>query len=222
VFDTDIEGARDSNVRTSIEEEIVEIQQDTNGSENSSGQRDLIAFRLGDQTYALPIEPIVRIIEMVTITPIPQLSKTVEGVINVQGKAVPVINLRRQFGLPQVPFGLRTPIIVVQVDEHKFGLVVDEVIDVLSLAAEQVVRVVDIMPDGVDSASILEGLVHIQNDTVLVLDVEHLLAPGQAQALMEVAASLPEVTIEEEAAEQVLEDAMNEVGQAAPPVDEAE
>jgi purine-binding chemotaxis protein CheW len=222
VFDTDIEGVRDSNVRTSIEEEIVEIQQGTNGSEDSSVQRDLIAFRLGEQTYALPIEPVVRIIEMVTITPIPQVNRAVEGVINVQGTAVPVINLRRQFGLPQVPFGLRTPIIVVQVGEHRFGLVVDEVIDVLSLAAEQVVRVVDIMPDGVGEASILEGLAHIQNDTVLVLDIEHLLVPGQAQALMEVAASLPEVTIEEKVAEQVLADSVDSVGQAAPSVDEAE
>ena len=200
----------------------MEIHQATNGSGNSSDQRDLMAFRLGKQTYALPIEPIVRIIEMVTITPIPQVSRMVEGVINVQGAAVLVINLRRQFGLPEVPLGLRTPIIIMQVGEQKFGLIVDEVIDVLNLAAEQVVRVVDIMPDGVGETPILEGLAHVHDDTVLVLDVEHLLVPGQAQALVEVVASLPEVTTEEEMAKRALADAMASVGQATPSVDEAE
>jgi purine-binding chemotaxis protein CheW len=200
----------------------VEIHQATDGPGNSSDQRDLMAFRLGNQTYALPIEPIVRIIEMVTITPIPQVSKMVEGVINVQGEAVIVIKLRRQFGLPEVPLGLRTPIIIVQVGEQKFGLIVDEVIDVLNLMGGQVVRVADIMPDGVGEVPILEGLAHVEDDTVLVLDIEHLLLPGQAQALVEVAANLPEVATEEEMSEQTLADMMASVGQLAPSVDEAE
>jgi purine-binding chemotaxis protein CheW len=215
-------GVGKSNVRTSVKEEIVEIHQATNGSGNSSDQRGLMAFRLGNQTYALPIEPIVRIIEMVTITPIPKVSRMVEGVINVQGKAVLVINLRRQFGLPEVPLGLRTPIIIVQVGELKFGLIVDEVIDVLNLAAERVVRVADIMPNGVGETPILEGLVHVEGDTVLVLDIEHLLVPGQAQALVEVAASLPEVMTEEGVTKQMLADAVASAGQVTPSVDETE
>jgi purine-binding chemotaxis protein CheW len=215
-------GVGKSNVRTSVKEEIVEIHQATNGSGNSSDQRGLMAFRLGNQTYALPIEPIVRIIEMVTITPIPKVSRMVEGVINVQGQAVLVINLRRQFGLPEVPLGLRTPIIIVQVGELKFGLIVDEVIDVLNLAAERVVRVADIMPNGVGETPILEGLVHVEGDTVLVLDIEHLLVPGQAQALVEVAASLPEVMTEEGVTKQMLADAVASAGQVTPSVDETE
>jgi purine-binding chemotaxis protein CheW len=181
-----------------------------------------MAFRLGNQTYALPIERIVRIIEMVTVTPIPQVGRMVEGVINVQGEVVLVINLRRQFGLPEVPLGLRTPIIIVQVGEQKFGLIVDEVIDVLSIAARRVVRVRDILPDGVGEIPILEGLVHVQDGTVLVLEVEHLLLPGQAQALVEMAASLPEVTVEEEATKQVFVDDAVSLGLAPPSVDEAE
>jgi purine-binding chemotaxis protein CheW len=215
-------GVGRSNVRTSIKEETVEIHQATNDTENSSDQRDLMAFRLGNQTYALPIERIVRIIEMVTVTPIPQVGRMVEGVINVQGEVVLVINLRRQFGLPEVPLGLRTPIIIVQVGEQKFGLIVDEVIDVLSIAARRVVRVRDILPDGVGEIPILEGLVHVQDGTVLVLEVEHLLLPGQAQALVEMAASLPEVTVEEEATKQVFVDDAVSLGLAPPSVDEAE
>jgi purine-binding chemotaxis protein CheW len=207
---------------TSIKEEIVDIHQATNGPGTLLNQRDLMAFRLGNQTYALPIESIVRIIEMVTITPIPQVSRMVEGVINVQGVAVLVVNLRRQFGLPEVPLGLRTPIIIVQVGEQRFGLIVDEVIDVLNLEAGQVVRVADILPDGVGDVPILEGLAHVQDDTVLVLDIEHLLLPGQAEALVEMAASLPEVVPEEKVTEQTLADTLASVGQLAPPSDKAE
>ena len=174
--------------------------------QGSPDQRDLVAFRLGDQTYALHIEPIVRIIEMVTITPIPQSSRTVEGVINVQGVTVPVVNLRRHFGLPVVPFGLRTPIIIVQIGEQTFGLIVDKVIDVLNLAVQQIARVEDILPEEMREAPVLGGVVHVDNGTVLLLELEHLLKPGQAQALIEAVSTLPAIAVER--AEQDVEPAV--------------
>lgn len=173
----------------------MENRQAENSGEGLSDRRDLVVFRLAHQTYALPIEPIVRIIEMVTITPIPQLSNVVEGVINVRGVAVPVINLRRHFGLPDVAWGLRTPIILVQIGEQTFGLIVDEVIDVLSLSANQVSRVADILPEVMSEEPIVRGVVHVQGDTVLLLDVEYLLSPTHMQILLQVVAALPEPVV---------------------------
>jgi purine-binding chemotaxis protein CheW len=174
-----------------IKEVVVVNWQTANGSGDPSSQRDLVAFRLAHQTYALPIEPIVRIIEMVTITPIPQVSSAVEGVINVHGVAVPVINLRRHFGLLQAPLALRTPIILVQPGRQMFGLIVDEVIDVLSLSPGQVSRVADILPEGVGEAPVLQGVAHVQNDTVLLLDIEYLLSPTHMQKLAQAIKALP-------------------------------
>jgi purine-binding chemotaxis protein CheW len=173
-------------------------QQSTDNWENLSDSQSLVAFRLGQQIYALPIEPIAQIIEMITITPIPQVSSAVEGVINVRGVVVPVINLRRHFGLPTVPPGLRTPIILVQVGERTVGLIVDEVIDVLNLSADQVARITDVLPEGLGESQVLQGLVHIQSDTVLLLDLEHIFQPHQAQALARAVATLSDATIEEE------------------------
>jgi purine-binding chemotaxis protein CheW len=153
--------------------------------------RDWVTFRLGRQIYALPIEPVVRIIEMVAITPLPQVNGVVEGVINLRGKSVPVINLRRLFGLPLEPFRLRTPIILVQIGAQTFGLVVDEVIDVLSLTPGQIATMKEIMPEGVGETLVLYGLVHVQNDTVLLLDLDHMLSPGQMRALAQVVNALP-------------------------------
>jgi purine-binding chemotaxis protein CheW len=171
----------------------MESQPAANNRENPSGQQDLVAFRLENQMYALPIEPIVRIIEMVTITPIPEVSHVVEGVINVRGKVVPVINMRRHFGLSEVPLQLRTPIILAQDGEQTFGLIVDEVIDVLNLPADQITRIADILPEEMGKAPVLRGLAHVQDDTVLLLNLEHLLAANCMQELVQAVATLPEV-----------------------------
>jgi len=177
-------------------EEPVESRHDAGGWTGLSDQQSLVTFRLAEQTYALPIEPVVRIIEMVTIMPIPQVDDIVEGIINVHGKAVPVLNLRRHFGLPEAPLQLHTPIILVLFGGQMLGLIVDEVMDVLSLSSEQISRVSDILPEGLSEVPILQGLAHIQNEMVLLLNVEHLLSPGHVQALARAVATLPEGTVE--------------------------
>lgn len=172
-------------------------RQATNSEGDLSDQQDLVVFRLARQAYALPTEPVVRIIEMVTITPIPQVSSVVEGVINVRGVAVPVINLRCHFGLSEVPWGLHTPIILVQIGAQTFGLIVDEVIDVLDLSADQIYRVADILPEEMGQAPVLQGVAHVQNDTVLLLNVEHLLQPIHIEALVQAVTALTDAPVEE-------------------------
>jgi purine-binding chemotaxis protein CheW len=174
----------------------MESQQAANSQKNLPDQQGVVAFRLDNQTYAVPIESVVRIIEMVTITPIPQMSSVVEGVINAHGASVPVINLRRHFGLPDVAWGLRTPIILVQISAQTFGLIVDEVIDVLGLSLDQVSQVANILPEVLSEEPIIRGVVHIEGNTVLLLDVEYLLSPTHMQALLRVVKTLPQPEIE--------------------------
>ena len=176
-------------------EGIVERRQSASDGGDLSDQHALVMFRLAGQTYALPIESVTRIIEMVTITPIPQVSSAVEGVINVRGTPVPVINLRQHFGLPRVPLGLRSPIVLVRIREQMFGLIVDQVIDVISRSADQITRVADILPDELGEAPVLQGLMHIQDDAVLLLDVDHLLLPNHVQAVVQAVTTLPEVAV---------------------------
>jgi len=147
-------------------------------------------FELDGQIYALPIAPIVQIIEMVTIRPVPQNKGVAEGVINVQGAAVPVIDLRRHLGLPATFLHLHTPIVLVQVDQLTVGLVVDEVMNVIRLVDDQVVRPADILPEELGEVPLLRGLVHVPEGTVLLLDLKHLFLPSQKQALAQVARAL--------------------------------
>jgi purine-binding chemotaxis protein CheW len=174
---------------------------DTNTEQALSERQNVVAFRLDKQTYALPIEPIVQIIDMVAITSIPQLSQVVEGVINVHGEAVAVVKLRRHFGLSDAPLRLNTPILLTQIGGQTIGLIVDEVTDVLHLSADQVVQLADILPEELGDAPIFRGLAYVSDDAVLMLDHESLFQPDQLQALAQAADMLQEA-IAKKAAEE--------------------
>jgi purine-binding chemotaxis protein CheW len=162
----------------------------------STQQLHLVTFRLDRQVYALPIEPIQQIIEMVTITPVPQVNHSVEGVINFRGKAIPVVNLRRHLGMPKIALKLHTPIILVTFGEHLVGIIVDEVMDVLNCAASDVVHPREILPEGLGETPLLKGLLRSNETVVLLLDVDHLFQAGQAQSLAAAMVALPTEALE--------------------------
>jgi len=151
----------------------------------------LVTFRLDRQVYALPIEPIQQIIEMVTITPVPQVRSSVEGVINYHGATVPVVNLREHLGIVKTPMRLHTPIMMVYVSGRLVGLIVDEVLAVLDVPSNKIDRPQDILPEGLGKTSLLGGLFYTGGNSILLLDIEHLFAPQEAIALAEAAAALP-------------------------------
>ncbi|MFN2270074.1 MAG: chemotaxis protein CheW [Anaerolineae bacterium] len=149
----------------------------------SSDLQNVVAFRLGQQAYALPIEPIAQIIDMVAITPVPQLSEVVEGVINVHGEAVAVVKLRRHFDLEDAPLQLNTPILLTRISGQTIGLIVDEVIDVLNLPKDRIVQLGEILPKELGDAPIFRGLTYVADDATLMLDPDQLFRPDQLEAL---------------------------------------
>lgn len=151
-------------------------------------QQSLVAFRLNNQIYALPIEPIVQIIEMVTITPIPQVDPVIEGVINVRGRTVPVVKMRRHLGMPDSLLGLHTPIILVIYRGLMVGLVADAVIDVFRVSVDQQALAEEILPEELEKAPILKGLIYVAGEVMLLLDVENLFTPGQTRLLNDMVA----------------------------------
>lgn len=157
-------------------------------------QRNLITFRLGRETYALPVEPIMRIVPMVTITPLPEIGDPVAGVINVRGQAVPVVDLRRHVGLEQAPYLLHTPIILAQIGQGPVGLIVDEVLDVLGLASSELIPPDKILPEGLGQAPVLDALALVSGHLAPLLDPEHLFGPEQQKVLAQVIDLLPQLT----------------------------
>lgn len=147
---------------------------------------NLLTFLIDQQTYALAIEPIWKIVSMVTITPVPQASSLAEGVINVEGEAVPVVDLRTHLGLPRREYLDYTPIILMEFQQRLVGLVVDEVKDVLGFKASEMSRPEDILPAELHNAALLVGVIYQSTKPVLVLDAEQIFQLDQVEALMKV------------------------------------
>jgi len=165
---------------------------------DSNGQRSYVTFRLGKQIYAIPIEPIRQIVEMVTITPLPQLDELITGVINVRENAVPVINMRRHFALPPAPPNLDPHILLVQLGRWTVGLVVDQVIDVMVLNSQQIISIPEILPQALGELPILGGLANTFDQTVLLLNLDFLFVPYQRSKLAQALAMVSEEESEEE------------------------
>ncbi|MFP4345010.1 MAG: chemotaxis protein CheW [Anaerolineales bacterium] len=164
---------------------------ESRGDGASATEHKLLLFRLAERALALSVKSVAQIIPMVTITPLPQAHPAVEGVINVRSKAIPVINLRCQQGLPDLPPGPYTPIILVEIGPRTVGLIVDEVLDVVTVSASDVLDLHEILPDELGELPLLKGLVHAEGEPVLILAPHHLLHPRQVQALEEALDALP-------------------------------
>src|SRR3954466_9479295 len=93
--------------------------------------RQFVGFRIGNENYAIEITKIQEIILMKPITRLPQVPDSIEGLINLRGTVIPIINLRKRFGLPARPFDDETRTIVVTVQDRTVGCIVDEVTQVM-------------------------------------------------------------------------------------------
>ncbi len=157
---------------------------------STSVPKNLVAFCLEAQVYAISIDTVLQIIEMVTIIPVPKLSSEVEGVINVHGEAVPVINLRCYLELPQADLHLHTPMILVRIEEadvpkgvRTLALIVDEVLGVIAPQDEHITSIPNVLPDFLRRAQIVQGLVQSDQGMAILLDPDQLFSTVQDEAL---------------------------------------
>jgi len=153
-------------------------------SEHAPSERLLAQYltvNLASEEYAIDILAVREIRGWTPVTRIPQAPHYVLGVLNLRGAIVPVLDLRLRFGLAREEYGATTVTVVVTVAGRLFGVVVDAVSDVLDVQADQVRPVPD-MGTAVDT-EYLKGLTSVEERMVLLLDVDKLLQPQDAQML---------------------------------------
>lgn len=93
----------------------------------------LVSFNVGDEEFAVDILHVKEINRMLEVTRVPNVPEYVEGVVNLRGRVIPVIDLRLRFGMPRRQHDKHTRIIVVEVSGRVVGFVVDAVREVLSI-----------------------------------------------------------------------------------------
>lgn len=140
-----------------------------------------LVFALGTTDYAVEVERVRTIIGLLPITRVPQLPDSVRGVINLRGQVVPVVDLRIRFGLEAVDHGSRTCIVVLQAAGSEFGVVVDRVIEVASIAAEAVEPPPQLGAD--PDTEYLLGVARHGERVRLLLDVDRALSRAELAAL---------------------------------------
>ena len=131
-----------------------------------------VGFRLDQEEYAIAITTIQEIIVMKPITRIPQVPDSVEGLINLRGNVIPIVSLRRLFGLSPKEFDDETRTLIVNVGNRTLGYVVDEVTQVMRFSSDQ------IQPAPVAVAAVagghIAGLAKLDDRLLIILDVERL------------------------------------------------
>ncbi len=139
----------------------------------------LVVFGLDAQRYALPLASVERIVRAVEITRLPDAPAIVLGAINVAGRVLPVLNLRRRFGLPERKIEEADQFLIAHTARGTVVLVVDEALGMLECLATEIIQPTQIAP-GLDH---LQGVVRLEDGLVLIQDLEKFLSLDEARAL---------------------------------------
>ena len=139
-----------------------------------------LTFRLGRETYGIEVLGVQEIIRMTEITRVPRAPRFVRGVINLRGRITPVVDLRERFALGAAGDTERTCIVVVEPrgESVAMGLVVDEVLDVCDLAAEQIEPPPSFGREG--APRVLAGMAKVGEQVVLLLDIDRILSAEES------------------------------------------
>ncbi len=105
---------------------------------SDNDERQLVSFRVAGEEFATDIMQVQEIIRLEKVTSVPHAPPFVEGVVNLRGSVLPVIDLRRRFGLPERQHDDATRVVVVDVDHHKTGIIVDSVSEVMRLPVQAI------------------------------------------------------------------------------------
>lgn len=155
-------------------------------SQSQSGNEEvqLVAFRLSNEEYGVSITQVQEIIRRSEPTRIPQTPPFVEGVINLRGNLIPIIDLKKRFKLPESETDDNTRIVIVEVEDQTVGIIVDAVSEVLRLTTDAI----EPPPPGVATieAEYLKGVGKIEDRLLILLDIDKLLTTREKKDLKNV------------------------------------
>jgi purine-binding chemotaxis protein CheW len=135
-----------------------------------------LSFRLGMEEYAIQVLRVREIVKIQHITGVPEAPPEVRGVINLRGKVIPVVDLRIKFGMPEIEYGQRTCIIVVELTgttQGPLGIIVDEVSEVLNLTDDDIQDTPE-FGSGVSTPYLL-GMARVRESVKILLDINQVL-----------------------------------------------
>jgi purine-binding chemotaxis protein CheW len=172
-----------------VEEEKTEEAHGSGSGAQELSEVQLVTFMLGAEEYGVPISQIQEIDRLAKITKVPKAAQFIEGITNLRGEVIPVLDTRKRFDLEVKPSDDRTRIIIVDMGGVKTGLVVDSVREVLNLAKKDIAPPPEAIGSGIDQHFISGiGKVDAGKRMIVLLDVEKILSRQEQAHLSEITA----------------------------------
>lgn len=146
---------------------------DLRDSYSQDDEIQVVAFNLGKEEYAVDILNVQEIERVLNITRVPRSTNYIEGVVNLRGNIIPIINLHKKFNLQAEGNEEEKRIIVFQFDDFKAGIIVDEVSEVLRLGKEDIEETGKVY--GSINAEHIKGVAKVDSRLLILLDIFNIL-----------------------------------------------
>ncbi|HEV2297789.1 MAG TPA: chemotaxis protein CheW [Candidatus Acidoferrales bacterium] len=141
----------------------------------------IVGLRIGRETFGIPIALVREIVRVPEITAVPNAPNYVEGVINLRGKIISVIDLRKRFGDPNLEFTKKTRVVVVEVENRTIGLVVNSASEVLKISPSDIEPPSAVFPNG--EMDYVTGVGKLKDRLIILLELGKILKSGELRNL---------------------------------------
>ncbi len=143
----------------------------------------LVSFNLDREEFGVYVLKVREIIRITNVTRVPNTPYYVEGVINLRGKVIPIISLRKKFSLPEVENDKQTRIIVMDVDGDLMGFIVDSVSEVIRISSAEIQPPPSVVNGGLDQ-EYLSGVINRSDRLLVLLDLERVFSQTERDSLI--------------------------------------
>jgi purine-binding chemotaxis protein CheW len=145
--------------------------------QSPASEEQVVVLELAGEAYGVEIGRVQEIIRMQPITRVPNVPAFIEGVTNLRGRVIPVLDLRRRFGLAATPPTRQSRIVVAELGSHAVGLIVDGVSEVLRVPADAVEPPSALVTTA--ESTYLRGVAKLEDRLVLLLDLTRILTSSE-------------------------------------------
>jgi purine-binding chemotaxis protein CheW len=145
----------------------------------------VVGFRIGNETYGVRISSVREIVRVPEITMVPNAPDIIEGVINLRGKIIPVMDLRKRFGNSTIQPDKKNRILVVELDNKLLGLIVSSASEVLKIPPSEIESPGTVFAEG--ESSYVTGVGKLKGRLIILLDIARLLHRPEFKKLEEAA-----------------------------------
>lgn len=147
-------------------------------------ERQIVAFCLAEETYGVDIGSIREVIPVQKIIPVPRAPEFVEGIINLRGKVIPVLDLRQHFGFEKKPKDPNQRIMLTEVDGDSIGVIVDMVSSVMRIPEESIEPPATVIIG--QDIKYIQGIAKVDDKLLVLLDLTRIINDAEQRTLQEI------------------------------------